>query len=49
MLLWFPKRSLVAVDAFSCTSEKKMHNLLYLEQLQQAKMAIFKLSSILKN
>ena len=26
MLLSFSKRSLVAVDAFSCTSEKKMHN-----------------------
>ena len=26
MLLWCSKRSLVAVDAFSCTSEKKMHN-----------------------
>ena len=26
MLLWFAKRSLVAVDALSCTSEKKMHN-----------------------
>ena len=25
MLLSFAKRSLVAVDAFSCTSEKKMH------------------------
>ena len=26
MLLWFAKRSLVAVEAFSCTSEKKMPN-----------------------
>ena len=26
MLLWFSKRSLVDVDAFSCTSEKKMYN-----------------------
>ena len=25
MLLSFAKRSFVAVDAFSCTSEKKMH------------------------
>ena len=28
--------------------EKKIHKLPYLERLQQAKMAIFKLSSILK-
>ena len=26
MVLRFAKRSLVDVDAFSCTSEKKMHN-----------------------
>ena len=26
MLLWFAKRSLVDVNAFSCTSEKKMYN-----------------------
>ena len=26
MLLCFAKRSLVAVDEFSCTSKKKMHN-----------------------
>ena len=26
MLLWLAKRSLVDVNAFSCTSEKKMHN-----------------------
>ena len=26
MFLWFAKRSLVEVNAFSCTSEKKMPN-----------------------
>ena len=26
MLLWLAERSFVAVNAFSCTSEKKMHN-----------------------
>ena len=26
MLSWFAKRSLVEVNAFSCTSEKEMHN-----------------------
>ena len=26
MLLWFAERSLVEVNAFNCSSEKKMHN-----------------------
>ena len=47
MLLWCAKTSLVDVDLFSYTTEKKMHNFVF-ERLEEAKMAIFKLSLILK-
>ena len=48
MSLPFAKTSSVEFNAFSCTSEKKMYNFTLFEGLQQSKMAIFKLSPILK-
>ena len=49
MLLWVAKRSVVDINVFSSMSEElKWTILLYFERLQQVKLVIFKLSSILK-
>ena len=48
-MLWYVKSTSLDVIAFTSTSETKMHHFVNFQWQREAKMAIFKLSSILKN